>query len=103
LGLKKGVHSALVTPLNNGKVDRKLVTRIIERLVTSGCAGVLVAGTTGEGPLLSEEQWETIVRVVVKQAEGKLSVMIGTSGITLSQTIDYLKKSSVMGGAVEIW
>lgn len=50
-----GVLPALVTPFRAGdaSLDTPALARLASRAVASGCAGVLVAGTTGEAPTLS--------------------------------------------------
>ena len=65
-------HAALLTPLAaDGGVDTEALRAHLRWLVASGIDGVLVAGTTGEGPLLDDDD---VVRAV-ETAVGETRVM----------------------------
>jgi 4-hydroxy-tetrahydrodipicolinate synthase/2-dehydro-3-deoxy-phosphogluconate/2-dehydro-3-deoxy-6-phosphogalactonate aldolase len=66
------VHAALLTPLAaDGGVDTEALAAHVRWLVSAGIDGVLVAGTTGEGPLLDDDD---VVRAV-EAAAGKTRVI----------------------------
>lgn len=66
------VHAALLTPLAaDGGVDTGLLQAHLRSLVSAGIDGVLVAGTTGEGPLLTDDD----VLRAVEAAAGKTRVI----------------------------
>lgn len=69
--------SAAPTPLTaSGDVDVEAVRRTIEYHVLLGCEGIMLAGTCGEGPWLSQASWERLVRTGVEQAAGRLTVVV---------------------------
>jgi len=56
-----GVLPALVTPLlDPGTLDADAVGALVRRAIADGASGVLVAGTTGEGSLLSPDMRSTV-------------------------------------------
>lgn len=58
-----GCLPALVTPLTPGReVDEGGVRALVRRAVADGASGVLVAGSTGEGTLLTAEQRRRVTR-----------------------------------------
>jgi 4-hydroxy-tetrahydrodipicolinate synthase/2-dehydro-3-deoxy-phosphogluconate/2-dehydro-3-deoxy-6-phosphogalactonate aldolase len=60
------VHAALLTPLApDGAVDTDALQAHVRSLVSAGIDGVLVAGTTGEGPLLDDDDVVRAVEAVV--------------------------------------
>ena len=48
-----GIFTALVTPFNGDQVDRKAWTRLVQRQIDGGVAGVVPVGCTGEAATLS--------------------------------------------------
>ena len=51
----KGMFSPVVTPFNRrGEIDEGLFRENLQKLVGIGLSGVLVTGSTGEAPYLTE-------------------------------------------------
>src|SRR5262250_1112034 len=58
---------AMVTPFAaDGSIDLDTAARLADRLVTEGCDGLVVNGTTGESPPTSAAEKADLVRVVVE-------------------------------------
>ena len=51
-----GACTALVTPFHNGKVNYPMLERLLHRQMEAGIRAVVIAGTTGEAPTLSDEE-----------------------------------------------
>lgn len=74
----KGSLAALVTPMNlDGTIDKKSLQNLIEWHIESGTDGLVIAGTTGESPTLSEAEHEDLIASVVKQAKKRIPVIAG--------------------------
>jgi 4-hydroxy-tetrahydrodipicolinate synthase len=70
------VHAALTTPFDaEGDPHVAALQAHVEVLVEDGVDGVVVAGTTGEGPLLEEAEVETVVAAAVEAAGDRLEVI----------------------------
>ena len=54
--LFSGACTALVTPFLDGKVNYPMMDQLLRRQVDAGITAVVVAGTTGESPTLSDEE-----------------------------------------------
>ena len=54
--LLHGAHTALITPMNDGKVCYADLQTIVSAQLSSGISGVVPCGTTGESPTLSDEE-----------------------------------------------
>jgi 4-hydroxy-tetrahydrodipicolinate synthase len=98
--MKKGVFTALVTPFNNGEVDYDALKNNVEFQIDSGVSGLLALGTTGETPTLTEEEKKEIVRTVVKIANKKVEVMVGTGTNSTLKTINASKKAEEWGADI---
>jgi 4-hydroxy-tetrahydrodipicolinate synthase len=70
-----GVHVALTTPFDaDGEPHAAALQAHIELLAEDGVDGLVVAGTTGEGPLLEETEIEALVAAAVEAAGDRLEV-----------------------------
>jgi 4-hydroxy-tetrahydrodipicolinate synthase len=78
-----GALPALVTPLAApDTLDVAGVATLVRRALDDGASGVLVAGTTGEGSLLTPDQRVALTRAAVAAADGA-PVVAGASAPTL--------------------
>ena len=51
-----GIHTALITPFRDGKIDVAAYEALIERQIAGGIDGIVPVGTTGESPTLDTEE-----------------------------------------------
>ena len=79
--LFEGCATALVTPFQNGSLDKTSFLRLLRRQIESGIDALVVAGTTGESPTLTdaEKRWLFTAAVrEVKTADRKIPIIAGT-------------------------
>jgi 4-hydroxy-tetrahydrodipicolinate synthase len=70
--------TAMVTPFKaDGSVDYQSAEKLAAMLVADGSDGVVVGGTTGESPTLSDDEKVELLKAVKKAIPGK-SVVAGT-------------------------
>ena len=70
--------TAMITPFNSdGSVNYQAAEKLAVMLVADGSDGVVVAGTTGEAPTLSDDEKIELVKAIKKAIPGK-SVVAGT-------------------------
>lgn len=92
-----GVYSAMITPMHNGVVNRDRIGRLVSSFRSHDFAGVLVAGSTGEGPLLTLEQYRTAVEATVEAANGELTVIAGASESSVPRALKSLEEATKAG------
>ena len=73
----QGACTALVTPFSNGKVNYSMFSTLMERQVESGISCVVLCGTTGEAPTLSDSEKLHIFQYV-KQHFPSQTIICGT-------------------------
>src|SRR5581483_2432082 len=74
------VLTAIVTPFrDDGKIDFDAFQRLAQFLVDSGSDGVVVAGTTGEGPTLSDSERNDLISAAV-EAVGERATVVAATG-----------------------
>ncbi len=69
---------AMVTPMEtDGSVSEIGLLSLVDHLLANGCDGILVGGTTGESPTLTEAEAISLMRVVGARAKGRARVIAG--------------------------
>jgi 4-hydroxy-tetrahydrodipicolinate synthase len=72
--------TAMLTPFKtDGSVDYSAAERLAALLVADGSDGVVVSGTTGESPSLTDDEKIELAKVIKKAIPGK-NVVVGTGG-----------------------
>ena len=72
----KGIYVASVTPFDSkGNVNYDMVDKLVEKFVNDGLEGIYITGSTGEFPLLDEDERINFTDAVCKAAKGKLKVI----------------------------
>ncbi len=93
----EGVHTALITPFKNGKIDWEALERIVEMQIAGGIDGIVPMGTTGECPTLSFTEHEEFIRRVVKLVAGRVRVIAGTGANCTAEAV-HLSKAAADDG-----
>jgi 4-hydroxy-tetrahydrodipicolinate synthase len=74
-----GVLTAMVTPFaEDGSLDEAAARKLACHLVENGSHGVVVAGTTGESPTLSDEEDVALLRAVRDELGAEVTIVCGT-------------------------
>jgi 4-hydroxy-tetrahydrodipicolinate synthase len=74
-----GVLTAMVTPFaKDGSLDTAAARSLARHLVENGSHGVVVAGTTGESPTLTDAEDVALLRAVKDEVGDRATVICGT-------------------------
>lgn len=73
-----GVCTALVTPFIGGQVNYPMMEQLIKRQIDAGIGAVVIAGTTGEAPTLSDREKLSLFARCVEYAAGRIQIFCGT-------------------------
>jgi 4-hydroxy-tetrahydrodipicolinate synthase len=92
------VLTAAVTPFDaRGAVDFGKFRELCRFLVENGSDGVVVAGTTGESPTLSDEERLTLFATAVEELKGEATVVAGTGTYSTAHSIHLTEKAHELG------
>ena len=80
-----GVWIPVITPFHEGRVDHGALAALVRRLEKDGVAGVVVCATTGEAPLLSDDERVAVLGTV--KANTTLPLIMGASGTTAGEVL----------------
>ncbi len=83
----QGSFCALITPFKDDGVDERSLRVFVEWQISEGTQGLVPCGTTGESPVLSHEEHDRVIDIVVEAAAGKVPVMAGTGSNSTEEAI----------------
>ena len=94
----KGVLTAMATPFDeNGAVDHDAARRLAAYLLEHGSHGLVVAGTTGECPTLTDEEEIALLRVVRAEVGGEPLLICGTGTNDTRHSCELTKMATEAG------
>jgi N-acetylneuraminate lyase len=84
----KGVFPAPPTPVReDGRIDEKALRALLEDNMAHGANGFWMAGTTGEGPILTDEQRDAVARVSGEVCKGRALVIMHVGAISTASAV----------------
>ncbi len=96
--LFRGTGTALVTPFgNDGGVDYGALRRLIDFQIEGGVEAIVVLGTTGENPTVSDEERKRIVGMAVEQAHGRVPIIAGTGVNDTAASVRHARSAAALG------
>ncbi|HEX75068.1 MAG TPA: 4-hydroxy-tetrahydrodipicolinate synthase [Dehalococcoidia bacterium] len=98
--MKKFGHllTAMVTPFNtDGKVDYLQAKKLAKALLDSGSDGLVVSGTTGECPTLSQEEKLQLFAEVKSAVGNQGTVIAGTGSYNTQEGLELTKEAEKTG------
>ena len=92
------VLTAIVTPFReDGSVDFHRFATLANHLVDHGSDGLVVAGTTGESPTLSEDERLELFRVAVGAVGERATVIAGTGTYSTAESMHLTQEAHAIG------
>jgi 4-hydroxy-tetrahydrodipicolinate synthase len=92
------VLTAIVTPFRDDEsVDFDGFQRLARHLVEHGSDGIVVAGTTGESPNLTDEERLDLVRAAIEAVGDDASVVAGTGTYSTAHSIHLSERAQELG------
>jgi 4-hydroxy-tetrahydrodipicolinate synthase len=92
------VLTAIVTPFGrDGSVDFQRFRELAEHLLDRGSDGFIVAGTTGEGPTLTDDEKLELFRVAVDALRGRGTVVANTGTYDTAHSVHLTREAHEIG------
>ena len=99
----QGTGTALITPFDEDlNVDYKALRKLVGFQIENKVNFLVVLGTTGEAPVIDEEERKKIIETVVTEVDGKIPIVIGTGSndtrkvVKLNKIAEDLKADGVL-------
>lgn len=94
----RGAGVALVTPFHEDKtVNYEELERILEFQISNGTDAIIVCGTTGEPPTMTEDERLSVIAFTVKKVVGRIPVIAGSGGNCTENAVVFSKKCQDLG------
>ena len=93
----KGIATALITPFKGDEVDYEAFGRLIDWQIESGINALVICGTSGEGPTLTDEEHRECIRCAVERAAGRVPIIAGTGSNDTAYAISLTKYACEVG------
>jgi 4-hydroxy-2-oxoglutarate aldolase len=93
-----GLYPALTTPFAaDGAVSIEDLQHNITRYNSTGLAGFVAMGSTGESVLMSHSEWESVLVTVKEAAAPGMRLIAGTGAESTAETIERTKRAAQLG------
>ena len=86
--LFQGVCTALVTPFSGNEINFRMMEQLIHRQIDAGITAVVIAGTTGESPTLSDTEKTSLFRFCKEYAGDQCQIIAGTGSNNTAHSIE---------------
>lgn len=92
------VITAMVTPFdNNENIDFYAVEKLVNYLIENGSDSLVIAGTTGESPTLTNDEKIALFKHVVTVSKGRAKIIAGTGSNNTKASIELTKLAEKTG------
>ena len=92
------ILTAIVTPFKaDGSLDLDAFRALARHLVENGSDGVVVAGSTGEAPTLSDDERFTLVEAAQDEVGDRGSVVVGTGTYSTEHSVHLTQRAHELG------
>ncbi len=93
----EGVLTAMVTPFDpNGELDEDATARLVRHLLENGSDGLVLAGSTGEGATLTDEEKVRLWEVGVAES-GDAPIVAGTGTYDTRHSVELTERAHEVG------
>lgn len=98
MAIYKGAGVAIVTPMNEDfSINLEKLDELIEFQISERTDALIICGTTGEAPTLSEEKHLDLIAFAVERVKGRIPVIAGTGSNSTLTAINLTKGAEERG------
>lgn len=94
----RGTYTVMITPFGaDGRLDLKATADFVEWQIREGIHGLVPLGSTGEFLSLNDEERSAVAETVIRTADGRVPVLIGTGAESTDDVIRYSREAESLG------
>lgn len=93
----EGIGVAMTTPFSNNQVDYEAYKNHIEFLIENNAQSLIINGTTGESPTLSDDEIKGLLNTAIETVNGRVPVIAGTGTNSTERSIALSKYAEEAG------
>src|SRR5919109_719335 len=92
------ILTAMVTPFDHdGGLNEDAARRLMRHLVDHGSDGLVIAGTTGESPTLSDDEKLRLLDIALDEVGDEATVIAGTGSNDTAHSVDLTRRAGERG------
>ena len=92
-----GVCTALVTPFQDNQVNYSMLEQLLQRQIDAGIEAIVICGTTGEAPTLTDDEKLTLFRRAKGYVGDACKIIAGTGSNCTAHTVALSKAAQECG------
>jgi 4-hydroxy-tetrahydrodipicolinate synthase len=93
-----GILTAMVTPFDaDGAFDEETAVRLMQHLLENGSDGLVLAGSTGESPTLTDEEKFRLWELAVSECPDDATIVAGTGTYDTRHTVHLTERAGEIG------
>lgn len=92
-----GAATALITPFDEHGVDYDSLGRLIDWQIEEGIDALVIAGTSGEGSTLTDEEHRAVLKYSAERVAGRVPVIAGTGSNHTDYAVSLSKYACEVG------
>jgi 4-hydroxy-tetrahydrodipicolinate synthase len=93
-----GVLTAMVTPFDrDGALDEEAAVRLMQHLLENGSDGLVLAGSTGESPTLTDEEKFRLWELAVTECPDDATIVAGSGTYDTRHTVHLTERATEIG------
>lgn len=93
-----GILTAMVTPFDDeGRLDEEAAVALMRHLLENGSDGLVLAGSTGEAPTLTDEEKSRLWELAVAECPADTMVVAGTGTYDTRHSVELTERASEIG------
>ncbi|WP_446009787.1 4-hydroxy-tetrahydrodipicolinate synthase [Candidatus Electrothrix sp.] len=93
----QGAFTAIVTPMQDGKIDEQGLIDLINFQIDNGIHGLVPCGTTGESATLGFDEHKRVIELTVQVVDGRVPVIAGTGANNTAEAIELTESAKASG------
>ncbi|MCS5597312.1 MAG: 4-hydroxy-tetrahydrodipicolinate synthase [Alphaproteobacteria bacterium] len=99
----RGSIPALVTPFTaSGEIDLQAFKNLVKWHVDNGTHGLVICGTTGESPNISDEEHSLLIKTAIDTAPVGFPIIAGCGSNSTNKTIKLTQNAQALGAAAAL-
>jgi 4-hydroxy-tetrahydrodipicolinate synthase len=88
----------MVTPFDaDGRLDEAAAVRLMRHLIDNGSDGLVLAGTTGEGSTLDDEEKLRLWRLALEECRGEATIIANTGSNDTAHSVHLTEQATDLG------
>jgi len=93
----EGAATAIITPMTKTGVDYPAFEKLIDWQIKQGIDALVICGTTGEGPTLSDQEHRDVLDFAIQAAAGRVPMIAGTGSNDTAYAIELTQYACQIG------